>query len=196
MKSLLLISVLMAFTIGLPAAQASEQGSTATGNPEMGATTIINLNATVTAVNLETREVTLRGEMGNEMTIKAGDQVQNLAQLKVGDQVDVAYYESVDIEVLGPAQTGPQAAEIGALETAAPGEKPGGVMERTISVVATIEAMDKDRETVTLKGPAGNTKTVKVHNPANLEKVAVGDMILIKLSQSVAVDVTAASANE
>jgi hypothetical protein len=186
----------MTFYIGLPAAQAMEQGSAATANPGMGVATVITLNATVTAIDQETREVSLRGEDGEEITIKASDQVQNLSQVEVGDHVQVAYYESVNVEVLGPDHAVPPATEIATLETAAPGEKPGGAMQRALSVVATIESIDKDHETVTLKGPAGNTRTVKVRNPANLEKVAVGDKVMITLTQSVAVDVNQAPAKE
>ena len=69
-------------------------------------------------------------------------------------------------------------------------------MATELSVVATIDAIDKDAETVTLKGPEGNTKTVKVRNPANLEKVAVGDQVMITLTRAVAVDVTEAPGSD
>jgi hypothetical protein len=98
--------------------------------------------------------------------------------------------------VLAPDQAEPKAAAISALETAAPGQKPAGTMSTALSIVATIEAINKDRETVTLKGPEGNTKTVKVRNPANLEKVAVGDRVMITLTRAVAVDVSEAQAGE
>lgn len=196
MQSKLLITALLALNFALPAVQASEEGGAAAENPEMGAASLVTLSATVAAINQETREVTLKGADGKETTIKVSDAVKNLPQVKVGDQVQVAYYESVNVEVLGPGQAAPQAAEISSLETAAPGQKPAGTMGSELSVVATIEAINKDRQTVTLKGPAGNTKTVKVRNPANLEKVAVGDQVMITLSQAVAVDVTEAPAEE
>ena len=62
--------------------------------------------------------------------------------------------------------------------------------------MATIDAIDKAAETVTLKGPAGNSKTVKVNNPANLEKVAVGDRVIIGLTRSIGVEVTETPAEE
>jgi hypothetical protein len=196
MRSKLLIIMLMAFNIGMPAAQAGEQADAQTGNPEMGAATVITANATVAAINQETREVTLQGADGEEITITASDQVRNLPQVEVGDRVQVTYYESVNVELLGRDHDMPPATEIAAMDTAAPGEKPGGVMGRELSVVATIEEINKDNETVTLKGPEGNTRTVKVRNPANLEKVAVGDDIMITLTRSVAVDVKEAPAKE
>jgi len=196
MQSRLLITALLALSIGIPAVQASEEASATADNPEMGAASLVTLSATVAAINQGTREVTLKGEDGKEITIKVGEEVKNLPQVKVGDHVQVAYYESVNVEVLRPDQAEPMAAEIGSMETAAPGQKPAGTMGSALAVVATIEAINKDRETVTLKGPDGNTKTVKVRNPANLEKVAVGDRVMITLSQAVAVDVTGAPTEE
>jgi hypothetical protein len=189
MKSKLLITALLALSLGLPAVQASEEGS-AGAEPEMGAASLVTLSATVAAINQEKREVTLKGADGKETTISVSDRVKNLPQVKVGDQ------ESVNVEVLSPDQAEPKAAAISALETAAPGQKPAGAMQTELSVVATIEAINKDNETVTLKGPEGNTKTVKVRNPANLEKVAVGDRVMITLTRAVAVDVSEAPAAE
>lgn len=196
MKSKLLITALLALSIGLPAVQASEQGSAEADKPAMGAASLVTLSATVAAINQDTREVTLKDADGNETTVMVGEEVKNLPQVRVGDQVEVAYYESVSIAVLGPEQAEPEAAAISALETAEPGQKPAGKITTELSVVATIDAIDKDSETVTLTGPKGNSKTVKVRNPANLEKVAVGDRVLITLTQAVAVDVTGAPAKE
>lgn len=191
MRLQLLTTALLALSIGVPAVQASEEGSAAADKPEMGAVSLVTMSATVAAVNQETREVTLKDTDGNEKTVKLGEEVKNLPQVAVGDQVQVAYYESVNIEVLGPQQAEPAAAEMAALETAQPGEKPSGTMARELTVVATIDAINKDNDTVTLKGPEGNTRTVKVRNPDNLEKVAVGDRVMITLSRAIAVDVTA-----
>ena len=55
-------------------------------------------------------------------------------------------------------------------------------------VTATILDLDKEREKVTLKMADGSVATVKVQNPANLDKVRVGDTILIRYLE--AVDIT------
>jgi ribosomal 50S subunit-recycling heat shock protein len=196
MKSKFLLTALLALNIGLPAVHASEEESTAADKPAMGAASLTTLSATVAAVNQETREVTLKDAEGNEVSITVGEEVKNLPQVEVGDQVEIAYYESVNIEVLGPGQAELGATAISALETAEPGQKPAGAMTTDLSVVATIEAIDKKAETVTLTGPEGNTKTVQVRNPANLEKVSVGDQVMITLTRAVAVDVTEAEASE
>lgn len=67
MKSKLLITALLALNIGLPAVHASEEGGAGAEKPAVGAANLITLSATVTAVNQETREVTLKDADGNEL---------------------------------------------------------------------------------------------------------------------------------
>lgn len=146
--------------------------------------------ATVTAINHETREVTLQDASGESFTFIASDEVRNLAQVEVGDKLLVEYMEAVDIQVLEPGE-----AELGVSGTTAagraePGEKPGGAAISQTVLVVEIEAIDKENETVTLKDKQGNVKTVKVHNPANLDKVAIGDKVKITYTESLAIAVT------
>lgn len=196
MKSRLFMTVLLAMSMGLSAAYAGEKASAGADRPSGGSAALITLSATVKDINHQTRQVTLEGADGKQIAITVGDEVKNLPQVQVGDHVKVAYYESVNFRVLNPGETVPKAAALSALETAPPGQKPSGTATSEVSIVATIQAIDKDNQTVTLQGPEGNSRTVKAQNPENLEKVAVGDRVLITLSQSVAVDVTEKPAAE
>jgi hypothetical protein len=47
---------------------------------------------------------------------------------------------------------------------------------------------------VTLRGPEGDTETVKARDPANLDRVAVGDLVDITYTEAVAVEVKSVSA--
>ncbi len=62
----------------------------------------VNISATVEAVDLATRNVTLRGPKGNRVTLTVGKHVANLEEVKVGDMVSAGYTESVDIAVTKP----------------------------------------------------------------------------------------------
>jgi hypothetical protein len=149
----------------------------------------VTASATVEAINQKTRMVTLKGADGKSTTIQVDDSVQNLAQVKKGDRVVATYYESLAYNVMreGDAKRGVTVA--GAAGSAEPGEMPAGVGARAITVTAKIKAIDKKHETVTLKGPRGNLKTVKVKNPANLDKVKVGDMVQITYTEALAISV-------
>jgi hypothetical protein len=56
-------------------------------------TRTVDLSATVEAVDLKNRNVTLRGPKGNAVTLKVGDHVKRLGEVKVGDTVAARYTE-------------------------------------------------------------------------------------------------------
>ncbi len=62
----------------------------------------VDVSATVEALDLASRMVTLRGPKGNLVTLKVGEHVKNLDEVKVGDLVTAGYTESIDIAVTKP----------------------------------------------------------------------------------------------
>jgi ribosomal 50S subunit-recycling heat shock protein len=164
------------------------QNTLATGQPKVLKENMKTVTATVESIDLATRAVTLKGPDGKVMGLKVGEEVKNLPQVKVGDKVTVTYYESIAAQIIKPG-TGPASAAQQAVATAKPGEKPAGAMVQQVTVIATVEAIDKTTQHVTLKGPEGNTVEVKVKNPKNLEGVKVGDEVAITYTEAMAVSV-------
>ena len=158
--------------------------------PHIKEESLVTMEATVTAINHETRQVTLKDIEGESMTFIASDEVRNLAQVEVGDKLKVEYLQTIEIQVLAPEQAEVGAKEITAAGRAEPGEKPAGAAVKKTTVVAVIEAIDKEKQTVILKGPEGKSKKVKVRNPENLEKVAVGDKVMITYTEAMVVNVS------
>jgi hypothetical protein len=151
----------------------------------------VEVQATVTAIDLKHRMVTLKGPDGNETTLHVGKEARNLSQVKVGDVVKAAYVQHVAWQVRRAGDGAPSAdvsAEQGAVRAEA-GEKPAGAVGQRVSFTATIEAIDLDKHMVTLKGPEGNSVTVKARNPANLKKAKVGDLVDITYTEAVAIKV-------
>lgn len=157
--------------------------------PSVSEEIVVTMEATVTAINQETREVTLKNAAGESVTFIADDEVRNLAQVEVGDTLTVEYMEGVMIEVVDPA-TELGTSEAGAADRAEQGEKPGGAAISETSVVVVIEAINLENETATVKTAEGQSKTVKARNPENLKKVAVGDKVMITFTQGIAITVT------
>jgi len=154
----------------------------------------VEMQATVTAIDQKTRMVTLKASEGNETTIHVDKRARNLAQVKVGDVVKLAYMQQVAWQVRKPgggAPSGDVQTESAAAR-AQPGEKPAGAVGQRVTFAASIEAIDLAKGTVTLKGPEGNSQTIKARNPANLKKVKVGDVVDITYTEAVAIKVEAA----
>ncbi|UCF93594.1 MAG: hypothetical protein JSW39_05380 [Desulfobacterales bacterium] len=180
----------------LTAACAGTQSSTAesmTSSPAEGQPKVLKENiktatATVEAIDLAARKVTLRGPDGKVKDITVGEEVKNLPQVKVGDEVVVTYYESIAAQVM-KAGSGQGAAVQQAVATAKPGDKPAGAIVQQVTVTATVEAIDKNTQHVTLKGPEGKTVEVKVRDPKNLEGVTPGDEVVITYTEALAISV-------
>ena len=151
----------------------------------------VQIQATVTAIDQKTRMVTLKGPDGKESTIHVDKRARNLAQVKVGDIVKVAYVQHVAWQVQKPG-AGKPSSDVQAEQAATraePGQMPAGAVGQRVTFAATIEAIDLAKGTVTLKGPQGNSQTIKARNPANLKKVKVGDVVDITYTEVVAIKV-------
>jgi Cu/Ag efflux protein CusF len=172
----------------------ADQHKTGGSLPKGEISEAVEMQATVTAIDLKTRMVTLKGPEGNETTIHVDKRAHNLPQVKVGDVVKVAYVQQVAWQVRQPGAGAPSS-DVGVEQGAAraePGQKPAGAVGQRVTFAATIEAIDLAKGTVTLKGPQGNSQTIKARNPANLKKVKVGDVVDITYTEVVAIKVDAA----
>src|SRR5262249_59080912 len=147
------------------------------------------LRATVTAVDQEKRTVPLKGADGESRTFQVGPEVKNFPQVKVGDEVITQYKEALAVYVnkSEPGQPLPSPTSAEATTRAQPGEKPAGSVARTSVITTTVTAIDKAHQTVTLKGPEGNTVNVNVKDPKNLEGANIGDTVTAEDSEELAV---------
>jgi Cu/Ag efflux protein CusF len=187
LSAMLLVVVLTAL-----AGCTKDQSASAKAKPSYFEDQRETITATVEAINPVSREITLRGEKGKVSTFIVDDEVRNLDQVKVGDRVNVDYYESIAINVLPPG------AAINDVRVAADrnekGEKPGGMAAQHTTLTATVEGVDKKSSQVTLRGPAGNLRTLTVRDPKKLDNVKAGDRLQITYTESLAVGVTPAPA--
>jgi hypothetical protein len=146
--------------------------------------------ATVEAIDLDKRVITLKSPKGDIFDIVAGEQVKNLAQIKVGDTVEATYYESIAVQVFKPGAM-PQGASaaVAAERLAKPGEKPAGIVGSQVTITATVESISPNKTSVTLKMADGKLKAVKVKDKKNLDNVKVGDEVSITATETLAIEV-------
>lgn len=153
----------------------------------------IEVTATVTAIDQATRAVTLRKDDGTEVSFVASEDVQNLAQVQVGDVLHVVYAEALAYEVRkGGTAAAPMTAIAGG--AAELGQRPAGALARQTTATVAIIAIDPQVPSVTFQGPAGNTRTIKVLHPEKLEGVRVGDTVDVTFTEALAIKVVEAPA--
>jgi hypothetical protein len=153
--------------------------------------TVVTVRGTVEAIDVEKHTVTLKGPK-RSLTVQVRDP-KKLEAIKVGDPVVAKYYEALAFEVKKAGTATPGVTAQQEVATSKPGETPAGVVGERISVTATIVAIDKTAQTVTIKGPEGNTETVKARDPKNLDAANVGDLVEITYTRALAIALDKAS---
>ncbi len=146
------------------------------------------MTATVKDIDLEKRVVTLQDQEGDVRDFRVGEEAVNLPQVKVGDIVTIKFLESVAVEVVKPGAA-VAAGEKTTIVRAKPGEMPAGMVTHQTVITATVKAIDKEAGTISVVGPAGKTVRARVEDPANLDKVKVGDELLITFTEARAISV-------
>jgi len=170
-------------------------GSSAKGDAA-AMVTISAVTATVEAVDLATRMVTIVRPDGKSFVVQAGDKVTNLEQVKAGDKVTVEYYEGLVAEIAAPGASPDKVKVTDVMGRAAPGERPGGAVGEAISSTVVIEYVDTIRNVVHFKGPLGKTRIVKVMEPefrTMLKTLKPGDQVTLTYFEAMAVSVKPAS---
>lgn len=146
--------------------------------------------ATVTAVNPKTREITLRDNTGEMMTIVAGEEVRNFPQIKVGDILRVRMLQSLLMEVR-PHNALVTRTEIEEGVTLAPkGGQPGMATGRRITTVVTIQALDMKKDFVKFTLPNGEVRTTTAKTSAGkelLHTLKVGDQVDVVFTDAVGI---------
>ena len=148
----------------------------------------VKLTATITAIDPATRDVTLKGPQGKEVTVTAGPDVKNFANMKVGDQVNVEYIEALSLELKKGGGMKVERTEQAGAMGAKPGAQPAGAVGRQITVVADVINVDPATKTVTLKGPQ-RTVDLVVNDPEQLKLIAKGDQVQATYTQALALAV-------
>ena len=178
----------LSMTLALPLA--AQQSTTVVGKgPGVAVTeTTVKVTAIITAIDQATREVSLKGPPGREVTVTAGPEVKNFAQMKVGDRVNVEYVEALALELKkGSTAAVGSTAQVGA-GTAKSGARPAGIVGQQVTVTAEVVALDPESQTVTLRGPR-RTVDLKVADPAQFKLVAKGDRVEVTYTEAIAIAV-------
>jgi hypothetical protein len=157
--------------------------------PSFSASQTQMISALVIAIDHETRVVTVRKGDGEEVTFTASEEARNLDQVTVGDVLIAEHMETISIEVMANDGMEAAAAGVSAMARTEKGEMPGmAAMEATV-ITAIVEEINLENNTFKLKGPAGNINEYTAQNPDNLRRSAVGDLVVITITESIAVTV-------
>jgi len=143
--------------------------------------------ATVEAIDASTRTLTLKKADGSYLTTVAGPDITRFDEVKLGDTVNVRYYENVVIRVKRPGESDVVSSVKGT--TGSEQVLPGGTKAKQVTITATITAIDAAAPSITFTGPNGWKYSSKVQDTEALAKVKVGDKVDIVWTEAMLVSV-------
>ena len=151
----------------------------------------VQLQGKFTSVDQKTRQVVIVGPNGNEFKTTLGNEVKNFNQIKVGDIVTLTHVEILVADIKKPSKVEVrERIETEKAVTAKLGDKPAAAIERKLSIVADVTAIDEKKGTLTVSG-ATRTLDIKVKDPKVLKGVKVGTQIEAMVTEIIAIEVSA-----
>jgi hypothetical protein len=146
--------------------------------------------AIVETTDPATRQVLLSGPGGKLLTVTAGPEIRNFAQIQPGDRLVLTLRKAVAVQVAPRGSALPPPSGVAGAARAARGELPAGAGFMAVEVQVRVDAIDRANHTVTFTDPDGVSHTAELHNPAMIRfvnKLRVGDNVQIEYLQSVSI---------
>jgi len=140
----------------------------------------------VSAIDRTIRTVTLVNAEGDSRTVGVPPDMKAFDTLKVGDHVDVDYYESIGLALMPAGSKASMTETTTGGRTAEPG---GAAVGRQITATVEVVGVDEVMNRVTFKGPKGDMRTVTVYDPAMQKKLTSlqpGQMVQITYREAIA----------
>ena len=168
------------------ATEFSSTSETSSGVPGGKVQNTYKSTATVVAVDAPTRHVTLKTWDGKTKTIKAGPEVVNFDKIQPGDKVVATMTEQLVVAMRPPGSQGSVSPER-TTATAPYGDKPGMRMTDTIETSVKVVGINKSTREARLQFSDGTVHPVTVRPDVDLNKVKVGDEVVIRSSEETAI---------
>ncbi len=158
------------------------------GGAGFGGESVVNsitTNATVVAVDATQRNIVLKYADGSRVTYKAGPEIVDFNQFKVGSRVITMVTENFSVSIVGT----------GALPDSKKGDTFGATNDlvlgikpvETVGFTGKVLALDYVQRQATLQLSDGQTKTVKVREAVNLGDFNVGDNVSVLITKAMTI---------
>ncbi len=194
-KTLLTLAVAATISSGVFAqAKAPEAVALAASAPGQAVlASKVTLTATVVAIDVATRIVTLKGANGKVVDIVVPPEAKKFDQVKIGDLVTVEYARALTLTLKKAGDGIRESTSQTATAGTPAGAVAGGAAAHQVTILANVTAVNKKEGFVTLRGPKGNSMDLAVPDPGQLKLVRVGDQVEAVYTEAIAITVDAAA---
>ena len=171
------VATTTAALLAVPFAAAQERAAVAVAQTEA----IVK----VIKIDRKARTVTFQGPRGRTETLTVPKEAQNFDRVKVGSSFKVRYVEAMAVALQRGATASVSTGRT--VQLAPKGGTPGGVVTDTVTLRATVEAIDYASREIALKGPKGKVVALKVADEVEgFADVKVGDSVAVAYTQALA----------
>lgn len=186
-----LFAVAIALLICLPSSsRAQDTASLPTFTASLEDTLVLH----ITRIEKGARHVTLKNAAGDTLSVECGPEVKNFDKLKVGDRVQTVYKETLSIRVDKSGEMVETTEQ--SSSSAKKGDAPAAQFWEKREVKAKIIEIDKAGGTAEIETMSGEKFTVIPDAVANLDKVQVGNFVVVTQTSTRAISVTTPSAKK
>jgi len=192
--SLLLGALLALPLLGLGAC-ASDVQQPVNPPPPAVASTAREAVGVVERVNTRSREVVIRTPSEGRVTVVAGPEVRNFAQIRRGNRVRIRFEEAVAAQLAPRGTSLPAEVSVGAARAEA-GARPAGAVVATVRDTVTINAVDTAANTVTFTSSRGVRRTLPVRSPemqAFIRTIRPGQRVNVAIAEAMAIAIEPAA---
>ena len=150
------------------------------------------VEAPVTAIDKDTREVTIERENGAQIVIQCGEEVRNFDQIEVGQNVTCRYLEALSVRLMDADEPSIEPVAEVAASRAEPGEQPGVGMAAGLVWDVTVESVDLEQHLVVFTDPVGEMRAVRAQRDegkAFIKGLKPGDRVELMLRESIVLTV-------
>ena len=184
-------TALLALPLAASAEEAQQDAPAARG-------VVMTMEAEVTEIDLETRQVSLRGPTGNIVTVTSPEKVVKLEDVSVGDVVVTTYVAALEGELRAPTEEelAEPWLEMDKAGMSSDAAHPAVGEARVIRAVTTVEGMNRALGTVTLKDPRGKLHLIGDVEPEKMEGVKLGDTVVVIYTEALAISLEKKQAAE
>lgn len=183
-----LFAAAIALLICLPSSSRAQDTASL---PTFSATLEDTLVLHITRIEKDARLVTLKNAAGDTLSVVCGPEVKNFDKLKIGDKVQTIYKETLSIRVDKSGEMVETTEQTSS--SAKKGDAPAAQFWEKREVKAKIIEIDKPGGTAEIETRSGEKFTVIPDHVENLDKVQVGNFVVVTQTSSRAISVTTPS---
>lgn len=153
---------------------------------------LVTTEGVVTAIDKETRAITLKGPDGELVTVTAGEEIKRFNEIEVGDAIVFEYYTGIKAEFRAPteAELADPIVVLAAGGKATDKADPAAAVGAMIKAVVTIEILNRPEMLATVKGPRGNYLTIEMEDEALMQRLNIGQQVILTYAEAMAISLT------